>query len=456
MQPINYMLDVQSPIQTALAGYMQGKQFRAQEQGMEMQRQQFDMQKQQFEAAQAQIAQQQARAQEVQGMMAQFAEQVAMGDVTAQDVIQMQVLVPEMAESIGNAWGTLSEQQTQGKIQEYSKLAVAMRRNPDLALQMIDDRILAAENAGDMEQLNQMKAIKAQAEMNPEAVMSAVLMELATVMPTEQFENFMSIAMPTPEKAPDSFRALELRAAAAGYEPGTPEHKRFMLNAGPERPADQGFGISFDENGNIIYVGSGAAEAAKLPPGYGRVPDPNSPTGTRLVAEPGGPVESAQGAAIATADDVIKTLQELKTSKGAPNRYGMASVGGIIPAIPGSKEANAQAIINKVKGAAFLQAFETLKGGGQITQIEGEKATAAITVLQDQNISWEFALKAADELIDIVKAAKARKAKGETVAPAAQAPASGNLPTVSIDAEYEALPSGSEFVGSDGKRYRKP
>lgn len=455
MQPINYMLDVQSPIQTALAGYMQGKQFRAQEQGMEMQRQQFDMQKQQFEAAQAQIAQQQARAQEVQGMMAQLAERFASDDPpTAQEFAQLQILVPEMAESIGNAWGTLSEQQKEAKIQERARVAIALATDPQSAMQMFDQKILAAENSGDTDLAAQLKASKAQAELFPEAALTALTAELAFILDPEQFDNFMSRLVPPKSE----LRETVLGTETVLYDPTSPDAKSTIqvLGAAPERPAGQGFGISFDKDGNIIYVGSGAAEAAKVPPGYGRVPDPNSPTGTRLVAEPGGPVESAQGAAIATADDVIKTLQELKTSKGAPNRYGMASVGGIIPAIPGSKEANAQAIINKVKGAAFLQAFETLKGGGQITQIEGEKATAAITVLQDQNISWEFALKAADELIGIVKAAKARKAKGETVSPAAQAPASGNLPTVRSDAEYEALTSGSEFVGSDGKRYRKP
>ena len=416
MQPINYMLDVQSPIQTALAGYMQGKQFRAQEQGMEMKRQQFDMQKQQFETAQAQIAQQQARAQELQGMMAQFAEQVAMGDVTAQDVIQMQVPVPEMAESIGNAWSTLSEQQTQGKIQEYSKLAVAMRRNPDLALQMIDDRILAAENAGDMEQLNQMKAIKAQAEMNPEAVMSAVLMELATVMPTEQFENFMSIAMPPkPEAASSEGKILQDYQAGFFGPPGTPEAIAKAEQALENQKRQPLIGNLF---GDTLKTGQLAPETAL-------VEDPDAPGGLRIIPLTGGTAESAKETAAATADDVIKTLEELKTLPGAKNRYGLSSAGGFIPPIPGSEEANAQAVINKVKGAAFLQAFETLKGGGQITQIEGEKATAAITVLQDQNISWEFALKAADELIDIVKAAKARKAKGETVAPAAQAPTPG-------------------------------
>jgi hypothetical protein len=36
---------------------------------------------------------------------------------------------------------------------------------------------------------------------------------------------------------------------------------------------------------------------------------------------------------------------------------------------------------NQLKGKAFLAAFESLKGGGQITEIEGQKAEQAISRL---------------------------------------------------------------------------
>jgi hypothetical protein len=40
--------------------------------------------------------------------------------------------------------------------------------------------------------------------------------------------------------------------------------------------------------------------------------------------------------------------------------------------------------IDQLKGKAFLQAFETLKGGGQITEREGLAATKAIARLERQ------------------------------------------------------------------------
>tara|TARA_R110000764_G_scaffold53492_2_gene116554 strand:- start:1290 stop:2843 length:1554 start_codon:yes stop_codon:yes gene_type:complete len=46
-------------------------------------------------------------------------------------------------------------------------------------------------------------------------------------------------------------------------------------------------------------------------------------------------------------------------------------------AYPGSDAADFQTLMKQVKGKQFLQAFETLKGGGQITEVEGTKATEA-------------------------------------------------------------------------------
>jgi hypothetical protein len=163
----------------------------------------------------------------------------------------------------------------------------------------------------------------------------------------------------------------------------------------------------------IGSIGFGdTVKTGQLAPETALVEDPDAPGGLRIIPIAGGTAQDVKATAIASADDVIKTLKDLKTAKGANNRYGLTSFGGVAPAVPGSDEANAQAIINKVKGQAFLTALDSLRGTGTITEIEGAKATQAVTVLSDQNISWPFALAAADELIGIVEAAKKRKAGG--------------------------------------------
>lgn len=57
---------------------------------------------------------------------------------------------------------------------------------------------------------------------------------------------------------------------------------------------------------------------------------------------------------------------------------------------PGSSAAGFLTIQKQLAGQQFLAAYESLKGTGQITQIEGEKATAAIARLQTAQSEEEF------------------------------------------------------------------
>jgi hypothetical protein len=52
--------------------------------------------------------------------------------------------------------------------------------------------------------------------------------------------------------------------------------------------------------------------------------------------------------------------------------------------------ARVKARIDQIKGGAFLQAFESLKGGGQITELEGQKAEAAQSRLNTAQSEEDF------------------------------------------------------------------
>lgn len=64
-------------------------------------------------------------------------------------------------------------------------------------------------------------------------------------------------------------------------------------------------------------------------------------------------------------------------------------------------------IIQQLQGQTFLEAFESLKGGGQITEVEGRKAEAAIARLQRTQSTPAF-IKALLELEDIILSAQKR------------------------------------------------
>jgi hypothetical protein len=66
---------------------------------------------------------------------------------------------------------------------------------------------------------------------------------------------------------------------------------------------------------------------------------------------------------------------------------------------------------NQVAGQTFLQAYESLKGTGQITQIEGEKAEQAISRLRDRYVTEEEYLQAIKDLRDVAESGRAKISK---------------------------------------------
>jgi hypothetical protein len=58
--------------------------------------------------------------------------------------------------------------------------------------------------------------------------------------------------------------------------------------------------------------------------------------------------------------------------------------------VDGTPEADFTKRLDQLKGGAFLQAFESLKGGGQITEAEGKKATEAISRMDKAQSEKEF------------------------------------------------------------------
>lgn len=96
-------------------------------------------------------------------------------------------------------------------------------------------------------------------------------------------------------------------------------------------------------------------------------------------------------------------------------RLQTLGIPGVEQLIPGTPAADFKARFDEIMGGAFLEAFETLKGGGAITETEGKKATAAKTRMSLAQSEKEF-LTAANEYKAIVKTGieRARKKAGET------------------------------------------
>lgn len=115
------------------------------------------------------------------------------------------------------------------------------------------------------------------------------------------------------------------------------------------------------------------------------------------------------------AGQAIGVLDQLDKSPGLKYVTGAYSKA---PVIPGTKQAEADALAQQVEGKTFLEAFNTLRGGGAITEREGEKATAAIGRLQRSQSTADYQ-NALRDLRGVIKTGldRARQQAGKEIQP---------------------------------------
>ena len=223
-------------------------------------------------------------------------------------------------------------------------------------------------------------------------------------------------------------------AAEAGLQPGTPEYQAYIATGSLPKPqGGSEFGLNpiygRDANGNVVVMQlgkDGAAISTKLPEGVVAdlgVQSQERSRGTEL----GKQTASAQMGlpdVLARADGAVKLIDSISSDQNLSSITGSIQGGVFAPGIPGITGGQAgkdlAVKIDQLKGQTFLQAFEGLKGAGQITEVEGAKAEAAIARLNMAQSKAAFKAALAD-LRSVVSGA-ADRARGKAVgAPAASA-----------------------------------
>jgi len=127
--------------------------------------------------------------------------------------------------------------------------------------------------------------------------------------------------------------------------------------------------------------------------------------------------EAAAPQAIATAEQMLTKIDDMVGKPAKLNAKGQvvekgtaahpgfkAAVGAssLFPTMPGSKAADFEARLDEIKGGAFLEAYNTLRGGGSITEVEGQKATQAITRMSTAQSEKEF-IDAARDFQNVIR-----------------------------------------------------
>jgi hypothetical protein len=141
------------------------------------------------------------------------------------------------------------------------------------------------------------------------------------------------------EADPAAFRALDLQARAAGFLPesegGDGSYEEFMATRG----------AGFAAEATAIGSARGEATAAA-------------------------PVD------VATADETLRLISELRSDPGLEIATGASSALNIVPGTPGYDVQNR---VNQLLSGGFLTAIDQLRGMGSLSNAEGQTATRAIS-----------------------------------------------------------------------------
>ena len=125
---------------------------------------------------------------------------------------------------------------------------------------------------------------------------------------------------------------------------------------------------------------------------------------------------------------VLDTLNKIRAHPG--RSAGTGAIGGLIPGIPGTEQRGFVNLVDQAQGQAFLQAFNSLRGGGQITEAEGSKATQALSRLDraQNDKDFESALDDLEEVVSIgLVRAKSMAKRSPSSAETPTAPSTGGF-----------------------------
>ena len=197
-------------------------------------------------------------------------------------------------------------------------------------------------------------------------------------------------------QTPEMVTQRLMLADLAGLKPGTPEYQNFMVTGNTIGRGANEFGLNpqvgRDKNGNpvLIQVGKdGTSVETKLPEGVTldlSAKAEETARGAQIGKLTGQAMFDIPGAE-ATAALVTSQVDQILNDPNLSRLTGPLQ--GRLPNFSGGAQ-DFQARLDQLKGSVFLQAYTILKGGGQITEVEGQKAQNAMARLQEAQTEGAF------------------------------------------------------------------
>ena len=176
MEPINYMLDVRNPIEEAMRGYGIGRADIEQRQVMQEREQIMGMRDtaearaaQEFEMRRADAERQRAEAEAMQAQLAGLRDMAISGTLTPDALNQFALNNASTFGEFQTAFQAMEAPRREADTQFGIQLSTSLLSGkPEVALAMLDERIAAAENAGDAQEAAVLRANRKLVEIDPQ------------------------------------------------------------------------------------------------------------------------------------------------------------------------------------------------------------------------------------------------------------------------------------------------
>lgn len=152
--------------------------------------------------------------------------------------------------------------------------------------------------------------------------------------------------------------------------------------------------------GAAFMDGQGGASPDGL--GVSQSPAEQKADEQRATAQAGAQIDLP--ANVQTANQALDLIDQIRANPALDKRTGLWSV---LPSMPGTAGKDFDVQLDQLKGKLFLQAYSGLKGAGQITEVEGKKATEAIGRL-NRSQSHDGFVQALGDLESVIKAGRDR------------------------------------------------
>lgn len=373
MQPINYMLDVQNPVQTAVTGLTQGMQIG------------------QFVQAKEQAEREAIQKQQMQQELSAFASKP---NKTHDDYANIMAKYPALAEDFKRSYDVLDSGKQQATFKTTSRIYAALSGGqPNVAKSILETEALGYENAGDKTTADQMRTLAAMAETDPEGLLTISGLTLASTTPS-QFKDVLG-ALGENQKLPEEINLKKAQTEKTKAEAEKTETETLWygdktqaeINNLESQVEDRQTGrvleqqkmqlqndqyyAKLDQDQQQFYENLNQEER-KLAQTVFNVKEKPIERMERLEKVEGF-AAAARNAAVGAqnAASLASDLKGLNESAGSIHDIGMRRV-------PGTTEYNYAQKIETLKSQIFLSQVEQMRGLGALTESEGAALKASI------------------------------------------------------------------------------